>query len=147
MALTVGDQNATAGVSMILYTAIDAVLRPPMVKGMQSANPPATADQIAFAVSTAQANWKNLAFAIASGLVTSLTQTPLANPAPPSPVFATTFSSSAQDATFWPWLVSLLAVFTTTWAPTTADGQNLQTALKSFVSANPIPKQLTGVVQ
>ena len=76
MALTVGDQNATAGVSMILYTAIDAVLRPPMVKGMQSANPPATADQIASAVSTAQANWKNLAFAIAGGLVTSLTQTP-----------------------------------------------------------------------
>jgi len=145
MALSVGDKEATQGVSMILYTAIDAVLRPALVSGMQSANAPA--DQIASAVSSAQASWKNLAFAIAGGLVTSLTQNPAANPAPPTPVFAATYSSGAQDATFWPWLTNLIAVFTTTWAPTTPDGQNLQSALKSFVAANPIPVQLRGIVQ
>jgi hypothetical protein len=130
---------------MILYTAIDAVLRPALVSGMQSANAPA--DQIASTVSSAQASWKNLAFAIAGGLVTSLTQNPPASPAPPTPVFATTYSSSAQDATFWAWLANLIAVFTTTWAPTTADGLGLQNALKGFVTANPIPNQLKGIVQ
>jgi hypothetical protein len=147
MALTVGDKNVSQGVSLIIYTAIDAALRPPMVQGMQSATPPATVDQIATAVASAQANWKNLAFGIAGGIVTSLTQNPPASPAPPSPVFASTFSSSAQDAAFWPWLVNLLRVFTTTWAPTTADGVNLQNALKAFIAANAIPQQLTGVVQ
>jgi hypothetical protein len=145
MALTIGDKDATQGVSMILYTAIDAVLRPALVSGMQSAN--ASADQIASTVSSAQSSWKNLAFAIAGGLVTSLTQNPLASPAPRAPVFAATYSSSAQDATFWPWLANLIAVFTTTWAPTTPDGLGLQNALKSFVAANPIPNELRGIVQ
>jgi hypothetical protein len=147
MALTVGDQNATQGVSMVLYTAIDAVLRPALINSMQGTNPAPTADQIASSVSTAQANWRDLAFAIANGLVTSLTQNPPANPPPPSPVFAAIFSSNAQDPVFWPWLANLLAVFTTTWAPTGADGQNLQKALKGFVATNGIPTQLEGIVQ
>jgi hypothetical protein len=121
-----------------IYAAMDSALRPALESaGMSDAD----------ITSKIAPSWKALSFAIASGLVPVLHKELLPNPPPADPTFAETFSSAAQDASFWNWLAGLMKVFTTTWVPTTADGVSLKAELNTFLAANPVPSQLSGILR
>lgn len=142
MALSIGDKDATRGMTKVIFDAMDAELRPPMEQSLRDTGSPE--DEIQKAVIKAQANWRQLSFVIASGLVSSLRRDP--PPSPADPVFGEAFSSRVEDAVFWDWLKGFVGVFQS-WAPTTADGVNLKNAINSYLSGKPVPEQLRGILQ
>lgn len=142
MALNIGDKEATAGMTKVIFDAMDAELRPPMEQSLRDSNSPE--DEIQKAVIKAQANWKQLSYVIASGVVSSLRKAP--SPPPASPVFGEAFSSTAEDTVFWAWLKGFVKVFQD-WAPTTADGINLKNAMNTYLTGKPVPVELRGILQ
>jgi hypothetical protein len=130
--LNIGNAEATSGMAQNIYRAIDEVLRPPMEEG----------DVPADAIQQSQEAWKKLGYAIAAGVISHLQRDP-----PTKTEYAEVFSSSAQDAEFWDWLGDFVEVFET-WASSPTSGvSTLKASLNGFLSANPSPEELKGVIR
>lgn len=71
MALTIGSANADSGMSLAIYTVMDAELAPPLQAAIDAAPAEAKAAAQA-ALAGARVGWKKLAFAIASGVIAHL---------------------------------------------------------------------------
>jgi len=135
MALNVGNAAATSGMAQSIYLAIDAQLRPPL----EAQDPPLGPDEI----EPIQEKWRELSFAIATGVVHHLRRQP-----PSTPEYAEVFSSSAQDGDFWAWLAEF-ADLLGDWASSGPTGtvDVLRSDLGAFLSANPVPEQLRGILR
>ena len=132
MPLNAGDPAATGGLAREIYQVLDAQLRPPLEDGLE--HPEEQLPPI-------QDAWKTLSFCIASGVIEHLRRVPATEPE-----FAQTFTSSAQDATYWTWLSGLAKVFRD-WAAGAGTIADLRNALNAFFAANPTPTQLRGILQ
>jgi hypothetical protein len=128
MALNAGNQDATTGIAKAIYDAMDAALSPPLVE--------AGAD-----MTKVRDGWKKLSFAVASGVVAGLIDTP-----PSDTSFGETYSTPAQDAKFWPWLAGFVGAFRS-WAPTSPDGQALKARLNAFIVTSAVPTELKGKIK
>jgi hypothetical protein len=135
MPLNIGNATATSGMAQSIYLAIDAQLRPPL----EAQDPPMGPDQI----EPIQEKWRELSFAIATGVVHHLRRQP-----PSTPDYAEVFSSDAEDGEFWDWLAEF-ADLLGDWAGSGPVGtiDVLRTDLSAFLSANPVPRQLRGILR
>ena len=125
MAITSGDVDATTGMAKAIYDQVSAVLSP---------------DVPASALSDAQASWKKLSFAIASGVTDALRR------GGADPDFAEVTSSASDDPAYWSWLTGFVGTFTS-WNPAAADGIALKNALTTFLAGKPVPTELKGSVR
>jgi hypothetical protein len=120
-----GDSDAKQkGMSKAIYDGIFAAMDPKL---------PATMDK-----TPVEASWAQLAYAVANGVVKSLSAAPSGNPS------AQVVSTSADDAAFWAWFAGFAGVFNS-WASSAAPTVlTLQSALKTFFQTNPVPTSLNG---
>jgi hypothetical protein len=132
MPLNPGDAAATEGLAREIYEVLDAQLRPPLEESLE--NPGEQLPPI-------QEAWRKLSFCIASGVIAHLVRVP-ANEAE----FAQTFTSSAQDSTYWNWLAGFVDVFHD-WAAAAGTIADLRNGLNTFFASHPTPTQLRGILQ
>ena len=117
MAMTIGTTEADQGMSKEIFTQMDLLLAPPLQKAVDDATGDAKA-VAQEALDKARTNWKQLAFAIANGVINHVTanmeikeiQTTgnvaatvngVSGPAPPGPhVHPVGLSATQQSVTF-----------------------------------------------
>lgn len=68
MALTIGTENADAGMSQAIYLEMDRLLSPPLQEAVNQAQGEAKAEAQK-ALDEARKGWRKLAFAIANGVI------------------------------------------------------------------------------
>jgi hypothetical protein len=136
MPLYAGTEEATSGMAEAIYLEIDAVLRPPMEEG----------DVAPKDVAQCQEAWKKLGYAVAAGVVQYLRRDPPPEDAT-DPEHAEVLSSSAEDEAFWSWLGDFVGRLQTWAADPLATSADLKTSLREFLSANPVPEELEGVIR
>lgn len=105
------------------------------------------AEAQARAVADAEAGWKRLSFAIATGVVEHLRR------GDPDKTgydtgYAETSTSATEDGQYWAWLSAFVEVFNTWSASETAGAAELKGALKGFFKDHPeAPSTLKGILQ
>lgn len=132
MPLNAGNPAASAGLAREIYEVLDAQLSPPLEEALE--DPAEEMKPIRDA-------WKKLSYCIASGVIEHLVRMPAGEAE-----FAQTFTSSAQDATYWSWLSGFADVLHD-WAAAGGTIAALRTELNAFFASHPTPTQLRGVLQ
>lgn len=72
MAMTIGTAEANTGMSKDIFAQMDTLLAPPLQKAVDDASGDDAKAVAQEALDAARTNWKQLAFAIANGVVTHL---------------------------------------------------------------------------
>lgn len=118
MTMTIGTAAAEEGMAKDIFLQVDALLAPPLQKAVDDAD--GDAKSVAQeALDTARTNWRQLAFAIANGVITHLTanmeisgiqttgnvaasvnSATLPAPGPAAHVHNVTFTATQQSVTF-----------------------------------------------